>query len=132
MKKLFVTMLLAASLGLSACGENSMSSASMKANLKNKGYTAEVMSKTEAEARIQGVEYVVNITDALYCEQGQEVILAFFCANIDDATAFVQKNVAVMYRFGQQYSEQAKTGSYNNVAYVGTPNMVSAAGIGNI
>lgn len=129
MKKLFATLLLAASVTLCGCGEASVSSAGMKANLEGKGYTAEVMSKTEAEARIEGVKWVVDIKDALYSSKGKEVILAFFCANIDDASNFVKENIQAMYNFAKRYTEDPKAGSHNNVAYVGTYDIVVAAGI---
>ena len=116
-------------MALSGCGEASMSSSTMKSNLEKKGYTAEVMNKTEAEARIQGVKYVVSITDALYSTKDKEVIVAFFCANINDATKFMEENIQVMNAFAELYTEEPKIGAHNNVAYVGSYNIVSAAGI---
>ena len=129
MKKLFTTLFLAAALSLTGCMESNISSGSMKASLESKGYTAEVMNKTEAEVRIQGVNYVVNIVDALYSEKGSEVIVAFFCANIDDAEKFVKENIAAMHNFAERYTEEPKVGSHNNVAYAGSYNIVAAAGI---
>ena len=130
MKKLFATIMLAASLSLAACGEQSMSSATMKSNLESKGYSAEVMNKTEAEARIKGVEFVVEITDALYSSKNNnEVLIAFFCANSGDATSFMNTNIQALYRFAESYTEEPKVGSYNNVTYAGTASMVTAAGI---
>ena len=131
MKKLFLPLLMAATLGLTGCGlEGSMSSGSMKNSLNSAGYNqAEVMTRAEATARIEGITWNVNITDALYCAQNNEVILAFFCSNIADAEKFVNENVAVMVKFAQRYSENPKTGMHNNVAYCGSPSIVKAAGI---
>ena len=130
MKKLLATIMLAAALSLSGCGQQSMSSATMKSNLEKNNYSAEVMSKTEAEARIQGVQFVVEITDALYSIKGSnEVLIAFFCANSGDADSFVKTNIQAMYHFAENYTEEPKVGNYNNVAYAGSANMVAAAGI---
>lgn len=131
MKKLFLPLLFAASLGLTGCGlEGSMSSGAMKNSLNSAGYNqVEVMSRVEATARIEGITWNVNITDALYCAQNNEVILAFFCSNIGDAEKFVNENVAVMVKFAERVSENPKTGMHNNVAYCGSQKIIKAAGI---
>ena len=131
MKKLFLSLLFAASLGLTGCGlEGSMSSGAMKNSLNSAGYNqVEVMSRVEATARIEGITWNVDITDALYCDQNKEAILAFFCSNINDAEKFVKENIAVMVRFAEKYSEDPKTGQHNNVAYCGSPKILKAAGI---
>ena len=130
MKKLFLSLLFAASLGLTGCGlEGSMSSTEMKNNLASAGYTAEVMSRAEATARIEGITWNVTINDALYSAKGQEVIIAFFCANIADAEKFVNENISAMVKFAERVSENPKTGFHNNVAYTGSLNIVKAAGI---
>lgn len=131
MKKLFLPLLMAATLGLTGCGlEGSMSSGSMKNNLSSAGYTkVEVMSRVEATARVEGITWNVNITDALYCAENNEVILAFFCSNIADAEKFLNENIAVMAKFAERVSENPKTGMHNNVAYAGSVNIVKAAGI---
>ena len=131
MKKAIITLLCAATLGLTGCGlEDSLSSGQIKANLESKGYSAQVMSKTEAEARIEGVKYTVEITDAVYTSKGEnEVFLAFVCKNINDASKFVEENIAAMNNYAQQYSDAIQVGSHNNVAYTGTKTAVGAAGI---
>ena len=130
MKRLLTAFMLAACIGLASCGEASMSSGQMKGNLEGKGYTVEVMGKTEAEARIQGIKYVVDIKDALISSKGQDqAIIAFFCANINDADKLVKENIQAMHGWAQRYTEEPKVGSHNNVAYAGSFDAVAAAGI---
>ena len=129
MKKFFFPLLFVASLGLTGCNA-SMSSNDLKGNLEGKGYTVEVMSRVEAEARIQGINFVVEIKDAVYTLKGEhDVFLAFVCNSIDDASKFANENVAVMVSFAERSSENPKVGSHNNVAYTGSYDAVAAAGI---
>lgn len=131
MKRLLFPLLCAAALGLTGCNlEGSMSSSTVKANLESKGYVCQVMSKTEAEARIKGINYVVNITDAAYANKGEgNIFLGFFCANIADAEKFVNENISVMVRFAEEYTKEPKAGFHNNMAYCGNYDAVAAAGV---
>ena len=130
MKKLLFTCFYAAALTLGGCGlESSVSSAQIKANLQNAGYTVEVMGKTEAEGRIQNFKFVVEIVDAVYTEKGEnEVLLAFCCKNIADADKLCTENIALLNSFAERYTDKVQVGSHNNVVYTGSAGPVGAAG----
>ena len=128
MKKLIATVLFAASLCLTAC-EKTANSGEAKANLEGKGYIVEVLGSEETKARIKGINYNVEIKDSVYAKKGSsEIFLAFYCNNAGDASAFVQENISAMYHFAETYIEDPKTGSYNNVAYVGSTTTIADAG----
>lgn len=130
MKKLFFPILFAATLGLVGCGEASLSSGAVKSSLEGQGYSVQVFNKAESEAYIKGINYVVEIDSAIDAHKGEkEVILIFFCKNINDADAFVKENISVMNGYAERYTEEPKVGSHNNVAYCGSASAVAAAGI---
>ena len=132
MKKLFLTLLCAATLTLTGC-EQSMSSGQLKSNLESKGYIVEVMNPTEAKARIKGINYNVDITDAVYTKKGTEdVFVAFVCKNMDDADKFIKENIAAMTHYAEEYTENPKVGFHNNVAYTGSARAATDAGIPNL
>ena len=131
MKKLLATLMLGASLCLSACGEASVSLDTVKNNLGGSGYNVTAYTQDEAKAAIKGINYNVEISGALYAvkSEGDNYFIAFFCANINDASAFVNENISAMYHWIEAKTEgEAKTGSHNNVAYAGTVAAVAAAG----
>ena len=108
----------------------SMYSADIKENLEDNGYTVNLYSKAEAEAAIKGIDYVVDITDAIYAfkDEGHSLI-AFFCDTIEDANAFLTKNESTMYTWAEKNTVDPKVGLYNNVVYTGDYEAVAAAGI---
>ena len=129
MRKLFATMLLASSLALCGC-DASLSSGSVKSGLESAGYSTQMYNEAEAKAAIQGVKYNVTVKEALYAHKAQgDVILCFFCGNIDDASAFVQENISAMNYWSELPEENRQIGSHNNVAYAGSKAAVRAAGI---
>ena len=128
MKKLFATLFLAASLGVSACAASSMSSGTMKANLEGKGYAVYVLDKETAKKQYSSLNFVVDINDALNSSKGKEVLLAFFCANADDASKFITENISILYHSVENYGAP-KVGAHNNVAYAGTYQIAADAGL---
>ena len=133
MKKLIAALVLGASICLTACGPTVVKSSTTKEKLEKASYTVEVYGATEAKARIIGLEFTVDIEDALFAvKNGKEVLLACYCKNNDDATKILEDNIQVLNAFITKYTEEPKQGSYNNVAYVGTPTAVSDAGFQKI
>ena len=130
MKRLLVSLALGAALCLSGCSQG-VSSGETKSKMESNGYSVEVYTKEEAKVRIVGVNYNVEIVDALYAEKNsKDVLVAFYCSSIDDATSFLQENVQAMYNFAASKDQDARTGSHNNVAYAGSATAVVAAGFG--
>ena len=128
MKKLLFPLFMAASFALSGCQQIEKSE-KIKKNLEKKEYSVEVVEKQEVEARISGITWNVEIKETLYATKEKEAIVAFFCANIDDASKFVEENIAVLSAVATFYGEDTKCGSHNNVAYVGTRTAVEDAGL---
>ena len=129
MKRIITALLCAASLGLSGC-EASLSSSAVKGSLEGKGYSVSVYTKAEAEAAIKGIEYVVNITDALVAAKDQtDAFIGFFCANISEAEKFMNTNIAAMVHWAEDRVQDPKVGFHNNVAYAGSYDAVATAGI---
>ena len=133
MKKLFASLVLGAAICLTACGPTTVKSSATKEKLEKANYTVEVYNATEAKARIIGLDFTVEIEDALYAiKGGKDILLACYCKNNDDATKLIEDNIRVLTEFVGKYTEEPKTGSYNNVAYVGTETSVSDAGFKKI
>lgn len=130
MKRLMVSLALGAALCLSGCSA-SINSGETKSKMESNGYTVEIYNKEEAKVHIVGVKYNVEIVDALYAEKDKNnVLVAFYCASIDDASSFLQENIQAMYAFAIMRDANAKTGSHNNVAYAGSASAITAAGFG--
>ena len=129
MKKLISAALLSAALLLGSCGTVTLTAADAKGKLEAKSYTVSVMSQAEAKGRIIGLNFVVDIKEALYATKGMDdVLVAFYCATADDADKIAKENIQVLVGFAETYKNEASVGSHNNVAYVGTVDAVSTAG----
>ena len=133
MKKLIAALVLGASICLTACGPTVVKSSTTKEKLEKASYTVEVYAANEAKARIVGLEFTVEIEDALYAiKDGKEVLLACYCKSNDDASKLLQDNIQVLNAYISKFTEEPKQGSYNNVAYVGTPKAAADAGFQKI
>jgi membrane-bound lytic murein transglycosylase B len=130
MKKFLFPLFCAASFALTGC-QQEVKSEKVKEKLEKKDYKVEVIAKAELEVRIQGVNWNVEVKEAIYATKEEKPqLLAFFCANIDDASKFVNENIAVFSAFADKYEvENAKSGSHNNVAYIGTETAIAVAGL---
>ena len=128
MKKIIALIVLVFAFLLVSC-EGSSSPSGAKSNLEKDGYTVEVMNTTEAKARIEGINFVVDPTNALLATKGKEdVVIIFYFNSIDEADKFVKENVSVMYKFAERYSANPKTGYLNNAAYAGSQKACQTAG----
>lgn len=132
MKRLLCTLLLATSMGLASCLEKSTNSTELNSKFQSAGYNTKVMNAAETKAHFQeAIAFVVDVVDSLQATKGEsnpEFFLAFFFNNIDDASKFVNENIAIMTRTAERYSDDPKVGSYNNVAYLGSPAAFTVAG----
>ena len=128
MKKLLMTLLCSTALVLTGCSSQ-IKSADTQKKMEKQGYTVTVYPKEEAQKRYATLTYNVEITDALYAQKENDLLIAFYCKTSDDATKFVQDNIAQMAVFAQLVIENPKTGSHNNVAYVGSETSISYAGL---
>ena len=129
MKKLFGTLLLSAALLLGSCAASN-SPAVAEANLKNAGYKVQSMNQEEAKASIIGVTWNVTVSTAVFgTKDAGSIFLGFYCANIDDATAFMTENIRAMVTFAEKYAEGPKVGSNNNLAYVASADALQIVGL---
>ena len=128
MKKLLFPLFMAVSFALTGCQQN-VKSEKVKEKLEKKEYKVELVAKAEAEERIAGITWNVEVKEMIYATKEKEAIMAFFCANIDDATKFVEENIQILSAVAKYYAEDAKCGSHNNVAYVGTETAIADAGL---
>lgn len=128
MKRLISGLLLAGAFALTACSPTMYSSSSSKSKLEGKGYSVEVYSFEEAKVRITGLNYEgFEFTDALVADKGadedKDVLVAFYFKKVDDASKFVEENIAQMNRYAENTlgsNLTVKVGSHNNVAYTGS------------
>lgn len=139
MKKFFAALLIAGSIGLSACAATTYTADGTANNLKGKGYTTEVLSYDLAKVKIRGLNYdIVAFTNAVYAEKGTgddaDLLMAFFFPNINDAEKFVSgnsyENLGLMNNYGDSNLGKnltKKVGTHNNVAYIGSVTSFSAA-----
>lgn len=139
MKKLFSMLLVAGALALSACAPTIVSASSSESGLKSKGYTTQVLSYTEAKARIQGLNYnVVEFINAVFAEKGtgedHDLFIGFYFSSADAADQFTSannyENLGLLNDYGDKNLGEnltKKVGYHNNVAYVGSSASFSAA-----
>ena len=117
-----------AALALTGCSSKIKSSDTQK-KMEKQGYTVTIYAKDDAKSRFATLEYKVEIVDALYAEKEGDFLLAFYCNNADDASKFVQDNIVQLAVFTKVAIENPKTGSHNNVAYVGSETSIGYAGL---
>ncbi len=127
MKKLLMTLLCSTALVLTGCSSQ-IKSADTQKKMEKQGYTVTVYPKEEAQKRYSTLKYEVEIVDALSAQKEKDILIAFYCKTSDDATKFVQDNIAQLVIFAEIVIENPKTGSHNNVAYVGSETAASYAG----
>ena len=128
MKKLLLTLLSCASIALTGC-QQKVKADKVKAKLEKAEYKIELVSKEEVQKRVEACKFNVEVTDLIWATKDKDVLMAFFCVNIKDAETFVQDNIQVLTSAAQYYSEDARCGNHNNVAYVGTPAAIEVAGL---
>lgn len=142
MKKLIVTALLAASIGLSGCklGATTYESGTAKANLEKNGYTVSVWSGSDVKNHIQGLNLEgQNIVDTCYGDKKEndeikDIFVAFYFKTVDEAEKFLSANenanLGMLYDFAKKYvGDEYKVGSKNNVAFAGSVTSVTYAGL---
>ena len=140
MKKLIVTALLAASIGLSGCKADIYESGTAKASLEKNGYTVSVWAGSDVKNHIQGLNLEEhNIIDTCYGDKKEndeikDVFVAFYFKTVDEAEKFLSANenanLGMLYDFAKKYVDaDYKVGSKNNVAFAGSVTSVAYAGL---
>ena len=139
MKKLFTTLLFAASLALSACGSKIYKGEESKASLEKKEYTVVLLSEAEAKLLISGINFDdVTLKSVVRADKGKDedkdFFLGFYFDSIEEAEKFNSKNDNQNLALMSKYAEielgsnlKSKVGSHNNVAYVGSETSFKAA-----
>lgn len=139
MKKVFAMLFATCALALTACQPNVYTASDSESKLKANGYTAEVLTYEVAKARITGLNYdIVSFKDAVFAEKGSgenhDLFIAFYFASIDDASKFISANNYENHGILDDYAAKnlgeklnKKSGTHNNVAYVGSETSFSVA-----
>ena len=139
MKKLFTTLLFAASMALTACSSKVYTSEESKAKLEKEEYTVLILSEAEAKVLIVGLNFNdVTLKNVIRADKGKDddkdFFLGFYFDSIEEAEKFNSKNNNENLALMSTYAEatlgknlQAKQGSHNNVAYVGSETSFKAA-----
>ena len=135
MRKLLSAAFLAGALFLTSCfGATVYTGKDTQDRLKKADYTATLYSVEDAKDRFGALKLDnMNVKDVVYGEKGKDddkdIMLAFFFDKMEDAEKFTSdndhENLVILQRFGEMtigknYKEKAKSGTHNNVAYVGT------------
>ena len=106
-----MTLLCSTALVLTGCSSQ-IKSAETQKKMEKQGYTVTVYPKEEAQKHYATLKYEVEIVDALNAQKDKDILIAFYCKTNDDATKFVQDNIAQLVIFAQVVIDNPNTGSH--------------------